>query len=47
MAVIPGGLKKKLQPLNLTASKSFKSKMRQRWEMWILEGIHTFTNLAE
>jgi hypothetical protein len=43
MAVIPGGLTKKLQLLDLTVNKSFKSKMLQRWEKWMLEGIHTFT----
>ncbi len=28
IAVIPGGLTKKLQPLDLTANKSFKSKLK-------------------
>jgi transposase-like protein len=43
LAVIPGGLTKKLQPLDLSANKSFKSKMRNKWEKWMVEGIHTFT----
>lgn len=42
LAVIPGGLTKKLQPLDLSANKSFKSKMRNKWEKWMVEGIHTF-----
>jgi hypothetical protein len=43
LAVIPGGLTKVLQPLDLTANKSFKSKMRHQWEKWMIDGIHTFT----
>jgi hypothetical protein len=43
IAVIPGGLTKKLQPLDLTVNKSFKSKLRNKWEKWMIEGYHTFT----
>jgi hypothetical protein len=43
LAVIPGGLTKKLQPLDLTINRSFKCKMRQKWEDWMLNGIKTFT----
>lgn len=32
LAIIPGGLTKKLQPLDLTANHSFKSHMRRQWE---------------
>jgi hypothetical protein len=44
MAMIPGGLTKKLQPLDLSVNKSFKSKMRYRWERWMMDDSkHTFT----
>lgn len=39
LAIIPGGLKKCLQSLDLSVNKSFKPKVRKQWEMWILEGI--------
>lgn len=32
LAMIPGGLTKKFQPLDLSVNKSFKSKMRNKWE---------------
>jgi hypothetical protein len=43
LAVIPGGLTKKLQPLDLSVNKSFKSKMRNYWETWMVDGCHTYT----
>lgn len=43
LAVIPGGLTKKLQPLDLTVNKSFKSKLKDKWEKWMSEGMHSFT----
>ena len=43
LVIIPGGLTKILHPLDLTANKSFKSKMRQLWEKWMATEIHTFT----
>ena len=42
-AVIPGGLTKKLQPLDISVNCAFKSRMRDRWEQWMTAGIHTFT----
>ena len=41
-AVIPGGLTKKLQPLDISVNQSFKNHVREEWEKWMLEGIHTF-----
>jgi hypothetical protein len=38
LAVIPGGFPKKLQPLDLSINKSFKSKMRNYWETWTGRG---------
>ena len=41
--VIPGGLTKKLQPLDISVNRSFKNHIREEWEKWMSEGIHTFT----
>ena len=43
IAIIPGGLTKILQPLDLTVNRVFKSKVRERWERWMSEGLHSFT----
>lgn len=37
LAVIPGGLTKALQPLDLAANKSFKGHIRNYWERWITD----------
>jgi hypothetical protein len=39
----PGGLTPKVQPLDLTVNRSFKSKLRNKWEKWMREGYHTYT----
>ena len=41
-AVILGGLTKKLQPLDISVNRSFKNHVREEWEKWMSEGIHTF-----
>ena len=46
-AVIPGGLTKKLQPLDISANRSFKNHVRVEWEKWMSEGIHTFTQTGK
>ena len=35
MAVIPGGLTKKLQPLDIAVNKPFKDQLRAKWENWM------------
>ena len=46
-AVIPGGLTKKLQPLDISVNRSFKNHVRAEWEKWMSEGIHTFTQTGK
>jgi len=46
-AVIPGGLTKKLQPLDISVNRSFKNHVRAEWEKWMSEGIHTFTETGK
>uniref|UniRef100_A0A8C5PNZ8 HTH CENPB-type domain-containing protein n=1 Tax=Leptobrachium leishanense TaxID=445787 RepID=A0A8C5PNZ8_9ANUR len=43
LAIIPGGLTKQLQPLDIGVNRSFKVKLRAAWEHWMTEGEHTFT----
>ena len=42
-AIIPGGLTKKLQLLDISVNQSFKNHIREDWEKWMSEGIHRFT----
>ena len=43
IAVIPGGLTCKLQPLDIAVNHPFKCFVRNEWEKWMSEGEHTFT----
>lgn len=43
MAMIPGGLTKKLQVLDLCVNKSFKSRLRSKWENWLINGYKEYT----
>lgn len=43
LVIIPGGLTCKLQPLEVGVNHVFKIHLRQEWERWMQEGIHTFT----
>lgn len=44
MIVVPGGLTKKLQPLDISVNKSFKGKIRHHWERWMIDSArHTYT----
>jgi hypothetical protein len=40
MAVIPGGLTKKLHPLDIMVNKPFKDQLRAKWKNWMMGGIH-------
>ncbi|KAA8589771.1 hypothetical protein FQN60_013136 [Etheostoma spectabile] len=44
LAIIPGGLTKELQPLDIGVNRAFIVKLRSAWEQWMTEGEHTFTN---
>ncbi|KAE9548780.1 hypothetical protein FO519_008009 [Halicephalobus sp. NKZ332] len=44
IAVIPGGMTKLLQPLDIAVNKSFKANLNKKWEDWISNSEnHSFT----
>uniref|UniRef100_K7GC97 HTH CENPB-type domain-containing protein n=1 Tax=Pelodiscus sinensis TaxID=13735 RepID=K7GC97_PELSI len=43
LAIIPGGMTKMLQPLDVTVNKPMKDALRRKWNTWLLEGERTFT----
>jgi hypothetical protein len=43
-AVIPGGLTKVLQPLDISVNKCFKAELRRIWEDWMTNGNKSYTN---
>lgn len=44
IAVIPGGLTKLLQPLDISVNSSFKNHLRDKWEQWMSDNnVHTYT----
>ncbi|TWW71819.1 Pogo transposable element with KRAB domain [Takifugu flavidus] len=42
-AIIPGGLTKILQPLDISVNRSFKAALRNLWEQWMMDREHSFT----
>lgn len=43
IAVIPGGLTGKLQPLDIAVNHPFKTYIRAEWDNWMMNGQHSFT----
>lgn len=41
--IIPGGMTKLLQPLDISVNKAFKGHLRIMWETWMTSGDHSFT----
>ncbi|XP_077573837.1 uncharacterized protein LOC144197115 isoform X2 [Stigmatopora nigra] len=42
LVVIPRGLTKELQPLDIGVKRAFKAKLRAKWEHWMIGGEHGF-----
>jgi hypothetical protein len=47
MAIIPGGLTKKLQPLDVAVNKPFKDNLRAIWENWMMTGNHEYNKTGQ
>uniref|UniRef100_A0A3P8P7R4 HTH CENPB-type domain-containing protein n=1 Tax=Astatotilapia calliptera TaxID=8154 RepID=A0A3P8P7R4_ASTCA len=43
LAVIPGGLTKELQPLDICVNRPFKVRLRAAWKRWMTDVDHSFT----
>ena len=43
LTIVPGGLTKLLQPLDISVNKPFKEYLRGIWERWMVDGDHSFT----
>jgi hypothetical protein len=47
LAIIPGRLTKKIQSLDLSVNKSFKSKLCSTWKRWMMTGVKDYTELGK
>lgn len=43
LAIIPGGMTKILQPLDVTVNKPMKDALRRKWNDWFMDGTHSYT----
>jgi len=43
LAIIPGGLTSIVQPLDVCINKSFKDRLREKWNIWMSSGQFTYT----
>ena len=43
LVIIPGGLTRLLQPLDVAVNKPMKDALRQRWNQWLTSDSHSFT----
>jgi len=43
LVIIPGGLTRLLQPLDVSVNKPMKDALRQCWNQWLTSDDHTFT----
>lgn len=41
LVIIPAGLTKELQPLEMGVARAFKGKLRAAWERWVTDGEHS------
>jgi hypothetical protein len=47
MAIILGGLTKKLQPLDIAVNKPFKDQLQAKRENWMMGGIHEYNKTGQ
>jgi hypothetical protein len=47
LAIIPAGLTRKLQPLDVAVNISFKSHLKQKWEQWMIDGVHEYSKTGK
>jgi len=43
LVIIPGGITRLIQPLDVSVNKPIKDALRAKWNNWLSDGSHTFT----